>query len=183
MDSSKVGIRLKYLLRNPALDVRVIRLVRDGRGVALAHVDPARFADAADPAFRGGGTGGGREDEMLDIRGAATEWRRSNEEAEAALSALDPARWTSVRYEELCADPGRTLRRLFAFIGVDPGVDPCVGTERPGSAALHVIGNGMRMDASRRIAHDGRWRQELSRVDLRAFESVAGPLNRRLGYL
>jgi hypothetical protein len=122
VDSSKVGVRLKYLLRNPALDVKVVRLIRDGRGVALSHVDPARFADARDPSLRGGGMGSSREEESLDIADAAMEWRRSNEEADAILAGLAPARWRNVRYEDLCADPGTTLRSLFAFLGVDPGV-------------------------------------------------------------
>ncbi len=178
VDSSKVGVRLKYLLRNPALDVRVVRLVRDGRGVALAYADPARFADAADPALRGGGAGGDRADEMLAISGAAMEWRRSNEEAEAVLSGLDPRKWKAVRYEDLCADPERTLRSLFSFLGVDPGV----GVGRLDFGGLHVIGNGMRLDGPPRILLDERWREALTPRDLRVFDSVAGPMNRRYGY-
>ena len=73
----------------------------------------------------GGGAGGDRADEMLTIPGAAMEWRRSNEEAEAVLSGLDPARWKGVRYEDLCADPERGLGRGEALsqpLGVDlPG--------------------------------------------------------------
>ena len=179
VDSSKVGIRLKYLLGNPTLDIRIVRLIRDGRGVALAYVDPARFADAADPGLRGGGAGRGREDEKLTVAEAALEWRRSNEEADAILSGLDPSRWRNVRYEELCADPDRTLRSLFGFIGVDPGV----GVEQLDFGGLHVIGNGMRLDISPRILLDERWRQTLGPLDLRVFDSVAGSLNRRLGYL
>jgi len=179
VDSSKVGIRLKYLLRNPTLEVKVVRMIRDGRGVALAYVDPARFADARDPGLRGGGMGASREDERLNIADAAMEWRRSNEEAEAILACLDPARWRNVRYEDLCADPGTTLRSLFAFLGVDPGV----GVEQLNFEGLHMIGNGMRLDFSRRIRLDERWRQALGPGDLRKFDSVAGSLNRRLGYL
>ena len=44
VDSSKYGLRLKYLLRNPAIDVRIIRLIRDGRAVAATyHVDEGRL--------------------------------------------------------------------------------------------------------------------------------------------
>lgn len=179
VDSSKVGIRLKYLLRNPTLDVRIVRLIRDGRGVALAYVDPARYADAAEPRLRGGGTGGSREEEKLTVADAALEWRRSNEEAEAILAGLESSRWRNVRYEELCDNPGRTLRSLFGFIGVDPEV----GVERLDFGGLHVIGNGMRFDDSRRILLDERWRQALGPGDLRVFESVAGEMNRRLGYV
>jgi len=178
VDSSKVGVRLKYLLRNPALDVKVVRLIRDGRGVALAYVDPARFADARNPALRGGGMGADREDERLGMAEAATEWRRSNEEAEAVLAGLDPARWRNVRYEDLCADPDAALRSLFAFLGVDPGI----GVEQLEFEGLHLIGNGMRMDFPRRIRLDERWKEALGPGDLRVFDSVAGSMNRRLGY-
>ncbi len=41
VDSSKIGIRLKFLLRNPELEIKVIRLVRDGRAVSLTYMDPA----------------------------------------------------------------------------------------------------------------------------------------------
>ncbi len=57
VDSSKNGLRLKYLLRNRDLDVKVIRLIRDGRGVALTWTDEATFADSRDPELRGGGFG------------------------------------------------------------------------------------------------------------------------------
>ena len=77
VDSSKVAVRLKYLLRNPELDVKVIRLIRDGRGVALTYMDPAQFADAENPDRRGGGMGGNREDERLPMTQAAYQWRRT----------------------------------------------------------------------------------------------------------
>jgi len=179
VDSSKVGVRLKYLLRNRALDIKVVRMVRDGRGVALAYVDPSRFADARDPGLRGGGMGNSREDERLAIADAALEWRRSNEEADAILAGLDPSRWRCVRYEDLCSDPDTTLRSLFSFLGVDSGI----GFPQLDFEGLHVIGNGMRLDFSRQIRLDERWRQSLGPRDLRVFDSVAGSLNRRLGYL
>ena len=48
IDSSKIGLRLKYLLKNPDLNVKVIRLIRDGRAVALTYMNPAVFADPGD---------------------------------------------------------------------------------------------------------------------------------------
>jgi hypothetical protein len=128
--------------------------------------------------LRGGGTGGSRDAEALGIADAAMEWRRSNEEAAAAVSGLDPARWTSVRYEDLCDDPGGTLRSLFGFIGVDPDA----GSARPDAGALHVIGNGMRLDGSPPVRLDERWKESLTPRALRTFDAVAGSLNRSLGY-
>jgi hypothetical protein len=178
VDSSKIGLRLKFLLRNPALDVRVIRLVRDGRAVALTYTDPARYADAQDPALRGGGTGGHREAERLPIEAAAHEWRRSHEEGLALVRGLAPSTWIEVRYEALCLETEATLRRVFAHLDVDRDRPRANFRDR----ALHVVGNGMRLDTGRAVTLDDRWTTALSANDRRAFDSVAGALNRRFGY-
>jgi sulfotransferase family protein len=178
IDSSKTALRLKYLLLNPRFEVRVVRLVRDGRAVALTYTDPATFADATDPALRGGGTGAHRDRERLSLQLAAREWRRSNEEAEAILPQLASSQWIQIRYETLCTRPDATLRELFTFIGVDPVLpssDPC-------HVEHHIIGNGMRLDVSLQIRLDERWKSVLDNDSLRIFHNEAGRMNRRLGY-
>ena len=179
VDSSKTGLRLKYLLRNPDLDVRIVRLTRDGRGVALTHKDPMTFADAQDPSLRAGGCGGHRDSERKSMAEAAREWRRSNEEAECVLSGVPRSKWIQVRYEDLCADPCTVLRAVFGFLGLP--TDPIVLDFR--SVAQHVIGNGMRLDSRSDICLDERWKTHLTEDDLRVFEQVAGKLNRSLGYV
>ncbi len=178
VDSSKIALRLKYLLRNPRLDVKVIRLIRDGRAVATTHLDPARFADASDPSLRGGGYGASRQPEQKPIHEAAMEWRRSNEEADHLLARLDPSRWTQVRYEDLCCDTDRVREHLYRFIGVDPAA------AAPDFRAIprHVIGNGMRLDRTSEVRLDERWRTLLRQQDLAIFDSITGVLNRRFGY-
>lgn len=178
VDSSKIGLRLKYLLRNPSLDVKIIRMIRDGRAVALTYMDPANFADAQNPDLRGGGEGGERDSERLSIDQAAREWRRSNEEAEALLKGVDRSRWIEVRYEELCQAPEDTLKRIFAFLAVKQ--DAVNLNFR--STEHHIIGNGMRLDDSNRIQLDERWRCHLSKVQISVFDRVAGSKNRVLGY-
>jgi hypothetical protein len=177
VDSSKTGIRLKYLLRNSALDVRVLRLVRDGRAVALTYMDPHRYADATDPELRGGGPGRARHCGVPMVS-AARQWRRSQEEAAALLRSLDPAQWMTVRYEDMCTDHDATLRHVFAFIGVASSRAPSALTPRE----HHVIGNGMRLDPMVRPQLDDRWRSTLSAADLAAFDQAAGSTNRSLGY-
>lgn len=178
VDSSKIGMRLRFLLRNPALDVRVVRVKRDGRAVALTYMDPEHFADASNPALRGGGSGASRDAERLDAASAAREWLRSNEEAEALRAVVAPERRLEVSYEGLCRDTEGTLRQIFAFLGVDPAA------ERPPfrAATHHVVGNGMRLDSTSEVRLDERWREALSASDLRTFDAVAGAMNRRLGY-
>jgi hypothetical protein len=178
VDSSKTSLRLKYLLRNPELDIKVIRLIRDGRGVALTYMNPAEFADAKDPSLRGGGTGGNRKNERLTLARAAYQWRRSNEEAENLLFRLDKSRWIEIRYEQLCQDTENTLGLLFGFLGLNP--EERVKDFR--SAGNHIVGNGMRLDTTSEVRLDERWKSVLSEDDLRIFDHIAGAMNRRYGY-
>ncbi|MBN2560127.1 MAG: sulfotransferase [Phycisphaerae bacterium] len=178
VDSSKIGLRLKYLLRDPTLDVKVVRLIRDGRAVALTYSNPHEFADARDPRLRGGGNRNQHVEQPRSVRAAAREWRRSNEEAECILRGLPKSQWTEVRYEDVCTDPDRTLDRLFRFLGLDP--QQRLRDFR--SRTRHVVGNGMRLDSTTEIRLDDRWRSVLTPSDLRVFDSVAGEMNRRYGY-
>lgn len=153
VDSSKSGVQLKYHLRNPRFDVRVIWLVRDGRGVARSLM----------------------RNQRMTMRQAAREWLRSNEEAALIVRRLASGAWTRVRYEEFCADPEGTLAALWRFMGVAP--EP--PQERAGQ---HVLGHVSRLNAARPIRADEKWRTELSAADLRAFAAIAGAMNRELGY-
>jgi len=178
VDSSKIGLRLKYLLQIPELDVNVIRTVRDGRGVSLTYMNPALFADAKNYSLRQGGMGGNRDDESRTMIQAAREWRRSNEEGQQVLKLITPSQHTQISYEMLCHNPEETMEKLYRFIGVDPNkVD-----NNYRRVEHHVIGNGMRLDATSEISLDERWGTTLSEHNLRIFDAVAGKLNRSLGY-
>jgi hypothetical protein len=155
VDSSKTGVQLKYHLRNPRFDVKVLWLVRDGRGVALSVARNAR----------------------LSVQQAAYQWRRSNEEAATIVRRLDRSQWMQVRYEALCAEPDRTLSALWQFIGVAPHP-----AESSPAADYHVLGHRTRLNGARKIVLNEKWRTELSAADLRRFEGIAGRLNRELGY-
>lgn len=177
VDSSKTAVRLKFLRRIGDLDVRVIRLVRDGRAVALTYMDAARFADARDPSLRGGGSGR-QVHAQLSMRDAAILWKRSNEEAEAALAGIPAEQQIRVRYEDLCEDTDGVLAEVHAFLGLQHDQT----FRRFKDATHHVVGNGMRLDTSSEVRLDDRWKGELSEVDLLEFERHAGDMNRLYGY-
>jgi hypothetical protein len=177
VESSKVGLRLKLLAESGALDVHVVRLIRDGRAVALTYMQPDEFADARDAKLRGGGTGV-NQDHRLCMRDAAREWRRSNEEAEALLSQLAHVKVSEVRYESLCAQPLATLNGLFA----DLGLAAVANLEDFRAVPHHVIGNGMRLDSDSRVVLDDRWRTRLTAAELAEFAEVAGSLSHKYGY-
>lgn len=177
VDSSKIAVRLKYLLRIEGLDIRVIRLVRDGRAVALTYMQPGEFADASDPALRGGGSGAAAHG-GLSMTEAATEWKRSNEEAAQVLSRVPPEKQIRISYEELCSDTAGTMNAVQTFLGVEPS-DAFL---RFRDAEHHVVGNGMRLDSSSEIRLDDRWRDVLDKPALEEFDRIAGNLNRSFGY-
>jgi hypothetical protein len=179
IDSSKVALRLKYLLQNPRLDIKIIRVIRDGRAVSMTYIDDWNFADASDPSLRNGGTGHKRASVRRNMEEAANEWKRSQEAAECLLATLPRSQWTEVRYEELCANPEDTLRRLNRFLGLD--ADNIVMDFR--AQQPHVIGNGMRFDTTTSIRLDERWKTHLPPADLATFERIAGDMNRRYGYV
>jgi hypothetical protein len=178
VDSSKTGIRLKYLLRNPNLDIHAIRLIRDGRAVALTYIDPIIYADSKNPRFRAGGYGGVREKEKKNIADAAWEWRRSNEEGDALIAHMNPSRVYRVNYEQFCENPVNIIRNICRFLG-QPANHVRMEFRNAGQ---HVIGNGMRLDDSSEIVLDDRWKTCLPNYERDVFERIAGDVNRKYGY-
>lgn len=177
VDSSKLAHRLKFLLRIPEFNLKVIHLVRDGRAVALTYMKQDEFADSREPALRRGGRGmrAAATADSLPMRKAAQEWRRCLQAAEHVLAGLDRSQWIQVRYEELCNDTEGVLRRIHDFLGTDDA--RTVGCFR--DVAHHVIGNGMRLDGTARISLDERWKSVLTEHELATFDCAAGDMNRR----
>ena len=156
VDSSKLGVALKYHLRNPRFDVKVLWIVRDGRAVARSLM----------------------QNERLTMRQAAREWRLFYDEADAIVRRLDRSQWRQVRYEALCADRDGTLGSLWRFIGVRPAA----AAAAPPARELHVLGHATRLNGAAPMKLKEKWRSELSPADLRDFEGLAGGTNRQLGY-
>ncbi|ABM02296.1 hypothetical protein Ping_0437 [Psychromonas ingrahamii 37] len=179
VDSSKVGIRLKYLLKNKDLDIKVIWLVRDGRGVSLAYKNPSEYADAKDARLRGGGSDVGiTQEQGRAIKEGAHEWVRCNQETEAVLATMPKEKWMQVHYEDICNNTEQTLDSIFEFIGVD-------STKKRldfKTVDHHVVGNGMRLDDAEVIELDDRWKEQLSKTELKCFYDVVGEYHNSLGY-
>lgn len=156
VDTARDHQRPKYLTGDPMLDVRVIHLVRDPRGNASSIVKHTK----------------------VDVAKAARQWRHYNVEADRASSDFPPSSWLRLHYEELCADPQRTLDRIASFIGVDPAPIP----EDLGAVEHHVIGNSMRLKGVGEVREDRAWRTSLGDGDLRTIARIAGSASHRLGY-
>jgi hypothetical protein len=155
-DTTKLLTRLTYLVELPALQVTVVRLVRDARGVAAS-------------AKR-------RGDSALE---ATSVWLNDQRAIDRALAESSVPSPLTVRYEDLCEQPAATLTRLWQHCGVEPVDVSRSVTPR----AHHVLGNSMRMGESVEVRLDDAWRRGLLGADdERAVWRVAGAMNERLGY-
>ncbi|MBA3464121.1 MAG: sulfotransferase [Deltaproteobacteria bacterium] len=103
IDSSKNATRAAALTRDSRHDVRVVHLVRDGRG----YLRSRRTRAAAD---------GKRHIAAVAMMG----WLTKNVLIGSVLgSRLDADHYLVCRYEDLMSSPGPTLERICAFAGLD----------------------------------------------------------------
>ncbi|HEY7524038.1 MAG TPA: sulfotransferase [Candidatus Limnocylindrales bacterium] len=158
VDTSKERMRARYLLRELDVDLRVIHLVRDPRGV----VDSVLRRDRADG----------------DAAAAARRWARTHGAILRALDHLPYDRRLLVRYEDLCANPRAELDRIDRFLGLDPTLvgKPTV----PGPGGQHILGNKRRLAGIGEIRLDERWRLNLDGAQLAAIVAATTPVMRRL---
>ena len=162
VDSSKLALHLKYLLRSDRLKIKALNLIRDGRAVVVSML----------------GHGFQRGTREQTIAAAAMEWRRTNEASECILATVPASRSMTFQYEELCRQPEATLQNICKFLGMDAQrieLDFRAKTQ-------HVLGNDMRLKSGSDIRLDERWRTALSKEDLGVFDEVAGEMNRKYGY-
>lgn len=156
VDGSKEPVRVRYLQQAGGFRIRLIHLVRDGRGVMFSHMKNKSFSPEV----------------------GAWEWRTTHEQVERLASYIPPADVLRVCYEDLCRDPEARMREILQFIGLDADrVSVCFR-----SVEQHILGNRMRLESSGEIKLDEKWRSALTREQMAVFERMAGPANRKYGY-
>jgi hypothetical protein len=146
VDASKSPAQLLALRRIPGLDIRVVNLVRDSRGVAhswnkagitLPHVHD-------------------RQRQMRTYAPGRTALLWSTFQLESACLRAAAPHSACVRYEDLVASPRRTLERALVTVGM-----PATG-----AALDHVDDRGVTLAASHGVA-GSRSRFTTGRVELR----------------
>lgn len=154
-DASKDPVRLKHMAETGDYDIRVLHLVRDGRGV----VNSAIKNDNSTPEL------------------AAREWVRTHRQVERLDALLSRDRRLVVRYEDLCRAPRDVMHEVFRFIGLEPIDVP------PDYRAVehHILGNKMRLRPHVEIRLDEKWRTTLAPSTLRVFERIGGAMNQSYG--
>ena len=174
IDASKHASTAFLLRRVPGIDLRVVHLVRDSRGVAYSWTKEVKKPEVTgDDAFM----------PVYSPSSSGRQWVAYNLLFDA-LGLLD--RTMVLRYEALLENPRRGLERIlhhagepvtpesFAFLGdgwVDLGVDHT------------VAGNPMRFHQGRLdLRLDRAWTTKLPARDRRVVTAVTWPLQLRYGY-
>ncbi|GIH99096.1 sulfotransferase [Planobispora takensis] len=168
VDSSKHA-SLAFCLAAAGADVHVVHVVRDPR--AVAHSWQRRVARPEDGA------------PMTHWSPARTSlhWLVQNLGLELLARRGIPV--TRVRYEDLLADPSRTLRRLVAGLGVHPRLDFLGEGEAELSTAHTASGNPMRFRVGRiELTRDDGWRAAAPPRHRRLVTALTWPLMIRYDY-
>lgn len=175
IDSSKHSSLAFCLHTGSALDLRVVHVVRDSRGVAYSWTKEVRRPEAAG------------EDLMTRYspsRSAAL-WMGHNL-CFALLRRLG-ARTRLLRYEDFVAAPAPVLEELTAFAGLPAapgGRDFLDGSDVVLSPSHTVAGNPMRFRTGPiTLRRDDAWRTELPRGERRLVSLLTLPLLARYRYL
>jgi hypothetical protein len=179
LDASKKAGIVKSIFDNPYLNVKVINLYRDGRGVVNSWLKHEKRG--ASRRMHSTGTRGDNHRRPVDVFRTIWRWRRLEMERQSVLAAIPADRVLSVKYEDLATASQKTLREIFVFLQVDPRVD--VVPDFKSAVEHHVIGNPMRLDEWEEIVPDTSWRTEMQAGSLLLFRLLGGErLNRMAGY-
>jgi hypothetical protein len=168
VDSSKSLGDALALARFSSLDVRVIHLVRDPRGIVQSW-----SKSKPDPSLPGGYT----LEESVVKRTAM--WLRMNASLLRHRRALrDPL---IVEYEELASDPSAELERIASALGL-PAPDITVRDSAVELPTMHTMaGNPMRFDSGTLVIRpDDEWRTALPRWKATVVHIATEPLRRVL---
>lgn len=173
VDSSK-NASLAFVLRDhEAIDLRVLHVVRDARGVAHSWSKNVPRPEARD------------EQRLMDKYTplqSATLWTAHNLAFE--LLRRRGVAMRQLCYEQLTADPRRTLAGIVSWLGLAPADLPFASDGAVLLEASHTVaGNPMRFQTGRLELHtDNAWRSRLSGSDRRRVTAVTWPLLLRYGY-
>ena len=142
-DGSQDPFRLRHLARIEGLDIHVLHLVRDVRGVVFSNIGKKGWC--ADTATR----------MWLD------------QQTHIVRIAREFGRILTVHYESLCDETDATLKSIHRFVGLEPA--GFAGGFKQGDH--HVLGNDMRL-GDNRIVRSRRWEREMAAADRDTVETI-----------
>lgn len=166
VDTSKTSLAMAFRpirLANAGVDIRLIHLVRDGRGVMWSKLKAKqRSTGGALTSF----------DRLRTVGRAALSWNAANAAAWWAARRI-PGEAYILTYEALVRDPLGVIPLVYEWLG--PVLDAPVTPDTTRSANHLLGGNRMRMVPVGDIVLDDAWRTHLTTSELRLFWTLSWP--------
>ncbi|MBW1999944.1 MAG: sulfotransferase [Deltaproteobacteria bacterium] len=171
VDSSKNPVRALALSMVPGIDLRLVHLVRDGRGIVWSFRKKR-----------------GKEKNIRAKLVYSSPWLASfewvlNNAASGFLLTEAYSQGIRIRYEDLVEQPGKVLTDMGRAleIGLEPVIDALLSGKEM-RIGHNIAGNRVRMTGSIRLKPDCEWKERLPRYDQRVFWLLAGSLAKKYGY-
>ncbi len=175
VDSSKIPV-YALVLRHAAVDMRVLHLVRDSRGVLYSWQKQVERPDATTT-----------RDFMLRYGVAMGCARYVGYNAMTELLRLLGVPYRRVRYEDVIAAPWDRLSEVAAYAGVqpDPALEPVLRAGEVPLEVNHTVdGNPIRFQVGTiKLRLDDAWRRSMPRRKQRLITGLTAPLLLRYRYL
>jgi hypothetical protein len=171
-DSSKSPMRAYLLTKIEGIEMVLLHLVRDPRGVVWSRLKAlGRQRDAQRP---NGPVG------WLVVR-STLDWILVNLLAAALLRSTGHGR--RLRYEDLAVNPQRTLEAVETLVGLDPSPSGrAIAAGQPVDYGHMVGGNPRRLAGAAPIVIDQEWSTASPVWVQRLVWGIAAPLARHYGY-
>lgn len=171
VESSLTPRRGYALSRNPNIDLHLIHMVRDGRGVIWSLKKPGKQTLTKEyvpaPPLR-----------------TIKYWVSANLQSLWVYNQVKEEKRLFIRYEDFVTNPSMTLKKIGDWMGEDfTGLvtDFHISDQAP---VRHTVGgNRIRMQKDIRIRPDFAWLEHLPEKDRKMFWQTAGWLARRFGYM
>lgn len=174
VDSSKNPTRAIALARAPDIDLHLLHLVRDCRGVVWSH--SKKFE--ADP-----GAGVQRRLPPKQAWRTAVQWTATNLVTDLARRTLNAERTLVLRYEELTSHPESALKRVGELAGMDFSVlEQAIKANEKFHVGHTIAGNRIRMQGTLELTADTEWKDNMTTCDRRVVRTIAGSTARHYGY-
>ena len=172
VDSSKLPGRASALMSIKDIEVYIVHMVRDGRGVGWSMTKPYQ---------RSVENGIQKELKPKPLWYTAARWLVVNLGVEMLRARLSRKRSIRVRYEDFVADPTGTVNSIMELVG-QSYVVPDHGSEvmKPDH---QIAGSRHRMKDEISISKDIGWTSQMPRSMQRLFSALTAPLLLRYGYL
>lgn len=174
VESSKNPLRARLLSLSGDLDVRLIHLVRDARGVAWSRMKALhKSRDSGVP----------REIRPRPITVSAAYWSLMNRYSEQVRHAFPERPSIRIHYEDLVGWPSDTLRAIGDLAGVDyTDVATRLAAGEPMNPGHVYAGNRVRTGGPIQLHHDCEWAENLTPRQQRIIWRMTAARMKRYGY-